>query len=168
MISPVKRNDSIAGSKIVLTTRDDRMYIDAMSVLGWLCHLNRLYIHDARQADEEKAWEQIFRELSSTSSSFMGLIEVLIHSGQQVRLVFSLPRPSANQTILSRIFAFSSESAHAGLICSPGKKRKARALRTAAKQTDELRRVTKIVGCKVDELMEMMGQNPTEFSLTGV
>jgi hypothetical protein len=74
----------------------------------------------------------------------------------------------AYQMILSRIFAFSSESSQAGLICSPNKKRKARALLTAAKQPDELRRTVEIVGRKANEPVEMMCQNPTEFGLTGM
>jgi hypothetical protein len=168
MSSPVKRDYSNAGSKIVLTTQDDRTYIGATSVLEWLRHVVGLYIHEARQAGDEETLEQILRELSPTSSFFIRLIEVLIQSGQAVRPVFSLPNPIANQPRLSRISAFSSESAHAGLICSPSKKRKARALLTAAKQPDELRRVAEIVGCKVDELAEVMHQNPTEFRLTGV
>jgi hypothetical protein len=44
------------------------MYIDAMSVLGWLRHITGLHIHKARQAGDEKTWEQILRELSPTSS----------------------------------------------------------------------------------------------------
>jgi hypothetical protein len=119
MGSPVRRDYSIAGSKNVLTTRDDRMCIQAVNILGWLCHITGLHIHDARQAGDEKTWEQILREFSPTSGFFIRLVEILIQSGQQVRPVFSLPDPIANQTILSRIFATSSESAHAGLICSP-------------------------------------------------
>jgi hypothetical protein len=125
MSSPVRRDHLIAGSKIVLTTRDDRMYIDVMSVLGWLRHITRFHIQEARQAGDEKIWEQIFRELSPTSSSFIHLVEGLIQSGQQVEPVLLLPVPIANQTILSRIFAFSPESVHTGSICSPSKKRKA-------------------------------------------
>jgi hypothetical protein len=123
------------------------------------------HIHEARQDGDEKTWEQILRELSPTSSFFIRLIDVLIQSGQQVRSVLSVPGPIANRTILSRIFAFSSESAHAGLICSPCKKRKARTLLTAAKQPDELRGVAEIVGCKFDKFVEIMRRNLTELGL---
>jgi hypothetical protein len=141
------------------------MYIDAISVLGWLRHMIGIHIHEARQAGNEKTWEQILRELSPRSSSFISLIEVLIQFGQQVRPGLSLSGPITNETIFSRIFAFSSECAHAGQICSPSKKPKARALMTATKQPDKLRRVAEIVSCKVDEFVEMMRQNPTEFGL---
>jgi hypothetical protein len=103
---------------------------------------------------------------SAAIEFFIRPIEVLIQSSQQVRPGFSLLGPIANQMILSRILAFSSESAHAGLIYSPSKKPKARGPMTAVKQPDELRRVAETVGCQVDELVEMMGQNPTEFGLT--
>jgi hypothetical protein len=107
-------------------------------------------------------------ELSLTSSSFICPNEILIQSSQQARPIFSLPGPIANQTILSRIFAFSSESASAGLLYLPSQKRKARALLTEAKQADELRQVAEIVGCKVDALVEMMLQSPRELGLTQV
>jgi hypothetical protein len=115
----------------------------------------------------EWTWEHILREFNPTLSFFIRLIEVLIQSSQQVRPVFSLPGPIANQTISSRIFAFSLDPAHADLIYLPSKKCKARALLTAAKQSEELRGVAEIVGCEVDELVEMMRQNPTELGLTG-
>jgi hypothetical protein len=168
MNSPVRRDYLIVGSKNVLTIRDDQMYIDAMSVLGWLRHITGLHIHQAHQAGDEKIWEQNLHELSPTSSSFICLIEVLIQFGQQIRLVFSLLGPIANQTIVPRIFAVSSEPAHAGLFCSTSKKRKDRALVTGAKQSDEPRRVAEIVGCQVDEFVEVIRQNGTEFGLTGV
>jgi hypothetical protein len=102
MSSSVKGDYSNAGSKIVLTTRDDRMYIDAMSVLGWPRHVTGVHIHKVRQADDEKTWEQNLRELSSTSSSFIRLIEILIQYDQPGRPVFSLPNPIANQPLLSQ------------------------------------------------------------------
>jgi hypothetical protein len=75
---PVKRDYSITGSKIILTTRDDRMYIDIMSVLGWLRQITGLHIHDGRQAGDEKTWKYILREISPISSSFVRLIDVLM------------------------------------------------------------------------------------------
>jgi hypothetical protein len=84
------------------------MYIDPMSVLEWLRHITGLHIHEARQTGDEKTWEQILRELNPISSSFIRRINVLIEFDQQIRSVFSLPSPIANQTILARIFAFSS------------------------------------------------------------
>jgi hypothetical protein len=49
---------------------------DAMGISGWLRHITGLHIHEARQAGDEKTWEQILRELSRTSSYFIRLIEV--------------------------------------------------------------------------------------------
>jgi hypothetical protein len=92
----------------------------------------------SRQIGDERSWEHVLREFSPTASYFIGLIECLIQSDQQIRPVFSLPGPIANQTILSRILAFSeSESGRIRYICSPSKKRKARALLAAIKEPDE-------------------------------
>jgi hypothetical protein len=71
MSSSVRRDYPVAGSQFVLMTRDDRISIDAMSVLEWLRHITGLYIHEVRQVGDEKAWEQILRELRLTSSSFI-------------------------------------------------------------------------------------------------
>jgi hypothetical protein len=76
MSSPLRRDYSIAGSKIVLTARDDRMYINAMSVLGWLRQITGLYIHEARQAGDEMSWNKVcgnsvpLQVLSSASLKF--------------------------------------------------------------------------------------------------
>jgi hypothetical protein len=82
MNSSMRRDYSTARSKIVLTTWDDRMYINAVSVLEWPRHITGFHIREARQAGDEKTWQQILRELSPTSSSFIRRTEVTIQSGQ--------------------------------------------------------------------------------------
>jgi hypothetical protein len=81
-----------------------------------------------------------------------------------MRPVFSLPVPVANQTILPRILTFSeSESGRIEFICSPNKKRKARALLAVIKEPDELSRVEEIIGCQDNDLIETMNQNHMRF-----
>jgi hypothetical protein len=157
--SPVRRDYSIAGSKISLRQGDDRTYIDPTRVLEWLRVISGPQTLLARSTGDERTWEEILRELSPTSSSFIHVIELLIQSVRRIRPVFSLPGPIANQMILSRLFAFSSKSANdAPLLCSPSRKRRVRALLGATQQPDELSRIAEIVGCEVSEVVEVMHQ----------
>jgi hypothetical protein len=122
----------------------------------------------SRQIDDERSWEQVLREFSPTASSFIGLVECLIQSDQQIKPVFSLPGPIANQTILSPTLAFSeSESVRSGYICSPSKKRKVQALLAAVKEPDELSRVAEIIGSQDNDLIEMMNQSQMRLGPEG-
>jgi hypothetical protein len=66
--------------------------------------------------------------------SQMEELRLLTRNYAKTGICFLMPLdPIGDETVLSRIFAFSSESAHNDLICSPCEKRKARALLIAAK-----------------------------------
>jgi hypothetical protein len=158
--SPVRRDYSIAGSKFNLVHRADRTYLDQIGALQRMQLIGGPHGYISRQICHERSWEQVLREFSPRASSFIGLIECLIQSDQQIRLVFSLPGPITNQTTLSRILAFSeSESGRIGYICSPSKKRKVRALLATIKEPDELSRIAEIIACQDNDLIEMMDQN---------
>jgi hypothetical protein len=157
--SPVRRNYTIAGCRILLTPDPTGFYLNPSDFILCFTAMQSQQINQWVSQRDERSLEERIPEFSPVSSSFLHFAEVLILSHRETRPRFSMPGPIANQTILSRLFASgASFTSDAGYILSPSKKRKARALLTGGNTREDLARVAQILACPIEALALMSSE----------